>query len=324
MHIDCPKCQAVYDVPDEALPNEKAGEKPLKMRCFKCKAVFHVSIRTGPVAQPPAADGAVGESRPPMARPVSRAEEEEQLCIEVFDYSAQPPAKDPTGEVIPEVPAEPMRVVSRTSIWNAGNTLDLTGYATKGAMTIRRYTVACLSVALALIVLLFVFVAARNDWVLSFPNLSEQISIAFYGDDARLPPHEARALEVTVSEGYQLLTKDKKQVLVVLGQVFNPEDEERQNVMLNARIVSYEGKVFFEKRAPCGRVFKNRTLKRKHSTAIDALFTKKGEPYNCKIAGKKVRKFQIVFDNMTPGFDEKYRVEVKAVDAKLTEAVKGD
>ncbi|MCP4675565.1 MAG: hypothetical protein GY854_08675 [Deltaproteobacteria bacterium] len=349
MQIKCPKCSAVYEVPEKALPKEQRGDKPQKMRCFKCKSVFNVSLRPAkppetpppepkpPEPKPPEPKTPKSEEKlkpplapkenpppPPPLSPPSITPGEEELCISVFDYdekkkneaAVSTPSTDNKRPSIPDV-------VSDTDAWTTGKTLDLSGYSTKGQMTIRRYFLSCLAVGLALIVLLLVFVAARNDWVLSFPNLSEQIGIAFFGESARQPPDSVKELAVTVKEGFKILSKDKVPILVVSGEVINPGEQTRVHVVLEGRIIDSQGKIRFTEQAPCGRVFKTKRLKKMNTGSFDKLYLKKGKPYNCRVKGNASRKYLLIFDDMPPDFDEKYRVEVKAVSGDVKESTDG-
>ncbi len=349
MQIKCPKCSATYEVPEAALPKEQRGDKPRKMRCFKCKTVFAVSMRPAkPAEEPvekPVEEKRVGTSKPdsrstpepekltpPLAHLVEPEQaseppepeitaEEEELCISVFDYGD---TQSNTSDNAQPEPAAPPRVVSRTSAWNVETTLDLSGYATKGQMPIRRFIMFGFGVVLALIILMFVFIAARNDWVISFPDLPEQIGIAFWGEEARKPPKAVQELEVTITEGYQALAKNKQPVLVVTGEVRNPNDEARANVVLQGRIVSTDGSVRFETTAPCGKAFKKSKLKKTKRGSFNRLYIRKGKLYDCKVKANSKRKYQLIFDNMPPDYKEKYRVEVKVISGNVKEEEKQD
>jgi predicted Zn finger-like uncharacterized protein len=277
MRIKCPKCLATYDVPDRALPKEKSGDKPQKMRCFRCKTIFSV-----------------------MLRPETRAEHPVQIV-----------KNDPISK--------PANIVSETSAWTGKTTLDLGGFEAKGQMPIRRFFFLCLVTGFAIVVLFFLFVAGRNDWVLSFPNLSDQIVVAFWGEAAKPPPEAAVKLEVKVEEGHRVILQDDDSVLVVTGEIVNPSEEIRSNVVLNGRIVGSDGKARYETSAPCGKVFKNAKIKKTKRGEFDKLYSRKGKVYDCRVKSKSKRKYMLIFDNIPPDYSEKYKVEVRVVQARTSE-----
>ncbi len=126
-------------------------------------------------------------------------------------------------------------------------------------------------------------------------------------------PKTVKPLEVTVDEGYNLIIKDKHPILVVKGSVFNPASETKNHITLEGRIVDKKGKVRFKTQAPCGKIFRNRKLKRTRRGDFFKLYKSKGTLHNCKIDRGKKRKFELIFDGIPPDFKEHYSVQVTVV-----------
>lgn len=206
-------------------------------------------------------------------------------------------------------------VVNGASQWTGGNTLDLGAFEAKSHMPIRKFVLLNAIAALALIVLFFLFVAGRNDWVLSFPNLSDQITMAFWGKSAKPPPEEARELVVEVTKGSKIVAHDNNPLLVVTGQVQNPSEETRANVVLNGRLIGPDGQLRAETSAPCGRVFANAKLKKVKPGEFQKLYSTKGANYNCRVKGNSKRKYMLIFDNLPRDYSEKFKVEVRVAAA---------
>ena len=136
---------------------------------------------------------------------------------------------------------------------------------------------------------------------------------------ARKPPEAVRDLEVIVAEGYQVISRDGKPILVVAGEVVNPAKQTRTDVILHGQIVGTDGEVKFETRAPCGKVFKKARLKKVKKDNYFDLYSRKGKLYNCKIKPESKRKFMLIFDDMPPDYHEKYKVEVTVMQARTEE-----
>lgn len=97
MLIQCQGCAAKYFLPEDKVP-----EKPIKVRCPKCKAVFTLVPRAEPVA----AKNVVGEPTAPQSA-IPPLEPAEQVMPEPA-AAAAPQAPDvPRAPKIPEAPPEP-------------------------------------------------------------------------------------------------------------------------------------------------------------------------------------------------------------------------
>jgi hypothetical protein len=167
----------------------------------------------------------------------------------------------------------------------------------------------------ALLVGFLVFVAEQNSWALSFSRLPEQVDNAFFGNSGEHARASAAPLVVTVYEGSQLKHKDKDPILVVRGEVLNPADIERTHILLEGQIVEKSGKVAFEAKGPCGKIYRNRKLRKTSRNSMNKLWTKSGELHNCKLQKDKSAKFQLVFDNIPADYSEEYTIRVKATHA---------
>jgi len=157
------------------------------------------------------------------------------------------------------------------------------------------------------------FVAERNDWLLSISELPEQIEIAFHGS-----PEEQKAMAlseppvVEISEVLQNKHKDGDPIWIVSGTVTNASTVKREQVIIRGQIVESDGDVAFESSVPCGRVFLNRRIRSTPRDDVDKLWIIKRKKYNCTLAPKGIKKFQLVFEDIPPGYKNKYSINAKA------------
>ncbi len=177
-----------------------------------------------------------------------------------------------------------------------------------------RLLIGILAVILvAIVFMLLTYVAMKNEGVLALDKLPEQVEVALAKDDASRADSHPADLAVTLDEGYKLVIKDKKPVLVVKGEVFNPGPTRRTRILLEGRIVDAGGNVRFTTRAPCGKLISNRKLKRTKRGRFSRLFVRKKAYVDCSLDPGKKKKFQMIFDDIPPDYDEEYTVKVKTL-----------
>ena len=163
------------------------------------------------------------------------------------------------------------------------------------------------------------YLTYHNKGILELDKLPDQVQVAIEG----APPKQNEGtdieqLSVTLDEGYKLKLTDGNFILVVKGQIENPADVTRNNIILQGQIVDEAQKVRFTSRAPCGKVVANRKLQRTKKGNFSKLFVRGGEFINCILKPGRKKRFQLVFDDMPADFSDNYSVRVKTLFAGHT------
>ena len=190
--------------------------------------------------------------------------------------------------------------------------MDLGNYAAPSAESQR--IGKFVAIGIAVVLLFFFFVFARNGFNVSFGELPEQIAFAFSGGEYEDLPDAVRDLEVTVGRRH-LLSRTGGSMLVVMGTVFNNSPVQRKSVELRGKLMDPSGEVHDEIRIPCDRSFEDAELKETAVGQIPALF-RKGSAANCTIRGESSTLFQLVFESVPALYDSSYIVEVQPVHAE--------
>jgi hypothetical protein len=184
--------------------------------------------------------------------------------------------------------------------------------------SIKWYHVALMG-AIVFTVTFLGYLTYHNKGVLELDKLPDQVQVAIEG----APPEQNEStdieqLSVALDEGYKLKLTDGNLILVVKGQIENPADVTRNNIILQGQIVDKAQKVRFTSRAPCGKVIANRKLKRIKKGKFAKLFVRRGEFINCILKPGQKKKFQLIFDDMPTDFSDNYSVRVKTLFAGHT------
>jgi len=304
MLVKCPSCATDYNIPDTFLSSKDADEaRQRKMRCYKCKTIFSVSSdkkktkkQYEEFAEPQTTDESELFSD-------SQSTDEKNLLFEVFSQNE-----------VDETSSE--AVVKNASSWTLKNALDLGEYATENKKSFKWFSVVFSIAAAVVLICFFTFVSAKNEWSLSISNISEQISIAFYGKQEIELPSEVKGLVISPLESYELVAKDGRKIIVAKGRVENTLNEIRTAVILEAKLIDKSGKVRRKITAPCGRNVNNKKLKKSKRGTGQKLFKIRGKDYNCKIAPQKTAKYKIFFEDLPEDYNNTFVVELKAIFAK--------
>ena len=182
--------------------------------------------------------------------------------------------------------------------------------ASKELGSVRAFIMRSLVAALVLGVAFFAFVAWRNDWILSLRDLPEQIEIAVFGRDTEQQPGDLDGIKVELGEGYKLIARDKRTIMVVNGRVVNETSGEKTDVLLRGSIIGSDGDVLFEMKAPCGRVRTDAKLKRTPKGRIEKYYKKRGQYRSCNLESGSTKPYQIVFDSVPSDLGEPFKVRV--------------
>lgn len=127
---------------------------------------------------------------------------------------------------------------------------------------------------------------------------------------------DIKNIESTVESDYKMTTDDGKEVLIALGSVVNNNETVRTHVIIEGQLVDESGAVFAKTQAPCGMIAKEATLKKKSANNLASLYKKKGRVYNCRLKPGWERKYQLVFKDLPPSYDDTFKVETTVVSAR--------
>ncbi len=330
MLISCPECAAVYRLSADVLPRQSLGDRPQKMRCCQCATVFVVSLK--------AAEAEVGPGYEEFAVPEPKDEEldgdmtqlhipsvpdggletdaeTEQLCVDVFDYQ-----KEPSGriEVTKEEPQDPPpQLVENPREWTSENILSLSKFEVPtgaGGKKRKMLFVWIATGTLFVLAALFVVFLFSPD---EEPPASSELSSP---DDpaepkgasakARPEPSIDEALSVQVGQPRKLVSVGGDEILIVNGRVVNETDAKYTEVLLEARVIDEAGQTRFETKGPCGIVYKDARLHKRKKGRFSRMFKRRGRFVDCKIGPGRSKQYQLIFEDISSGFDESYRVEV--------------
>jgi hypothetical protein len=170
-----------------------------------------------------------------------------------------------------------------------------------------------IAIGVALVLMLLAFVALKNKGVLELDNLPEQVKIALADEPLKTRDQASPPLDITLNNGYRLIIKDKKPILVVKGKIENTGSVKRTRIILEGRIVDNTGQVQFTTRAPCGKMFANKRLRKTKRGAFSKLFVRKKEYINCVLEPGQKKWFQLIFDDIPEDYDDDYTVQVKTL-----------
>jgi hypothetical protein len=170
-----------------------------------------------------------------------------------------------------------------------------------------------IAIGVALVLMLLAFVALKNDGVLELDKLPEQVKIALADEPPPTKDQAPLSLDITLNNGYKLIIKDKKPILVVKGRIENTGPVKRTRIILEGRIVDNAGQVLFTTRAPCGKMFANKRLRKTKRGAFSKLFVRNKEFIDCALEPGQKKWFQLIFDDIPEGYDDDYTVQVKTL-----------
>jgi predicted Zn finger-like uncharacterized protein len=247
--------------------------------------------------------------------------------------AAEPPSTQPVAAEPPPAPAPPGPEPSAArrsapsavgdiyggsaSAWEMEAPLELAGYALGMEETASggQFIGKLMTVIIVLIVAFFVFVAFRNGWSISIPDLRDQIAFAFSGAELEEFPDEVDDLEATIADRRIVIARDKTPYLVVTGEVVNNSPVLKANVILRGRLLDPAGDIRGEVRAPCGKVAEDSVIEALEAGSAPGLYRQGGELYNCQLSGSGSTVFQIIFDDMPADYDGSFQVEIRPVAA---------
>ncbi len=225
--------------------------------------------------------------------------------------AATPPQPSPSqDQVVPDIYG------GSASAWETEAPLDLGGFAVESPSSTGQLVGKLATAFVVLVASFFVYVAYRNGWSLSLPELDQQIAFAFSEEETERLPDEVDGLEVTIDERRVLLRKRKPPLLIINGKVFNNTSLPLTNIVLRGRVFDEKGEMRAQIRIPCDRLFRDKKLKKARSGAIPTFYRKKGALHNCTIKGESSTLYQIVFEDPPADYDETFRVEVKPISAR--------
>jgi hypothetical protein len=160
-----------------------------------------------------------------------------------------------------------------------------------------------------------IFVAARNGWNLSIPDLPEQIAFAFSNEAGETLPAEVENMDVTVIDRRMVLADDGTAYLSVGGEVFNNNMAGRSHIILRGRLYDSAGDLRAEARMPCGRAVDDKALKATPKGTVAGHFSPGGTLYNCQLSPDGSTLFQVIFENVPADYDATFEVKVMVVAA---------
>ncbi|MDD5306484.1 MAG: zinc-ribbon domain-containing protein [Deltaproteobacteria bacterium] len=347
MIVKCPACSTLYN-----LPEDKLGDKPRKMRCSKCRAVFALARRsadtpagyeefTGQQASLPSEFAFLREAPEPPAPPVARiipapvpavssappksssvSPPPPQIEID-FDMRSQAPPP-PVAARPPAVPAQAPAIVIAPSMpvrsqatWETEDPLYLDEYAVPEHTGRGQVAGKIVTVLMLLVVGFLVWVAYRNGWSLKPVELPDQIAFALSDKVHESFPDEVQGLDLTVDSRRVLTGAGKNKILHVKGTIYNTNRTERFGIVLRARLLDPLGTVRSEVRVPCGVHIDDETVKATDKGAMTGHYLKNGALFDCRVYASESLFFEAVFDELPADYDDSYTVVVQPVAARL-------
>lgn len=307
-----PPAEAPAPAPPEPAP-EPTPSQPAAARGLY-KAIVEGSDRE-PEAIPLEPKVVSGPTRDPSAPPAPPVEPPQQ---------PQPPAAEPAPQP-PEQPAPPRPSApsavediygGTASAWEMEAPLELGGYAIEeetpsGGQSAGKF----FTVLIILVVLFFTFVAYRNGWSISIPDLGDQIAFAFSGQELESLPEEVENIDTTIADRKMLMGKEDAAFLVVSGEVVNGNPMPRTNIMIRGQLIDGAGDVRSEVRAPCGKVIDDPVLEATKKGDVAGHYRQSGSLYNCILSANGSTVFQLVFEDLPADYDSSFAVKARAIGA---------
>jgi predicted Zn finger-like uncharacterized protein len=335
MIIKCPKCSTGYSIPENMI-----GEKPRKMRCSRCKNLFTIARRAE--AAPSGYEEFTGQhhlpgefaflKESPAKEPPPQPEEPPPQPEETSPQLVQPAPPTPmpaqsapiapapltvTTEPTPPPPSAPEIYGGTASAWEMEAPLDLGGFTIANEVPPKgQATGKVIFVVVVLLVGFLVFVAYRNGWAISIPELGDQIAFAFSGAELEDLPKEARDIEATINRRKIIMNMEKTPFLVIQGEVTNIATARRSKIIMRAQLIDAVGDIRAQVRAPCGKLINDSVIEVTPKGAMKGHYRSGGAFYNCSVEGGGNTVFQLIFDEVPADYDDSFDVLVQAVAAK--------
>ncbi len=285
----------------DTLAEEPAGRPSPPM------AVVHPATPSAP----PAADVAPA---PPDNRVADRSTPTPAQALAPETPAAPAPTPTPTRQSPPPPANDPYG--SSSPAWEQQQPLDLGAFQVTQAVPQNQQTGKIVGGIAALVILFFVFVAFRNGWDLSLPNLADQVAFAFSSGSYEALPEETESIETTISNRRLLAGADNRGFLIVEGEVFNNAAASRSHVVLRGRLFDKHNDVRGETKAPCGRSLDDAQVKTLQKGSLNGHYRPGGELYNCALKANGAGAYQLIFDDLPLDYDSSFTVEVQAVLAR--------
>ncbi|MDJ0761641.1 MAG: zinc-ribbon domain-containing protein [Myxococcota bacterium] len=331
--IKCPSCGVAYK-----LPKDKIGANPRRMRCAKCHTAFTIARRT---SIPPA--GLTKFKYEEFVNEAPNVPSEFGFLVETPDASASaaptperpaipPPKNDKPTDAVdafqaadasPETTPESFEPKSEEVYFDEDDTswisrapLDLNEFSIGQASAKTRRAGKIVTGAVGFIIIFFIFVAFRNGWQLSVPDLSSQVAFAFSTRTFEKLPDEVKGLEVNVYDRRTLIASDGRPILVVLGDIQNNAPTRRTHILLRGRVLDDGGTVRAETKLPCGVMVDDIEIKATAKGGMREHFLTGASPYNCDLRPEGFCKYKLVFDPSPETTDSLSNIEVVAIAAR--------
>ncbi len=330
MIIKCPKCSTGYSIPENMI-----GEKPRKMRCSRCKNLFTIARRSE--AAPSGYEEFTGQhhlpgefaflKESPTKEPAPQLEEPTPQLVQPAPPAPMPAQPAPAPPPPPIDAPESVETDTSTSAseiyggtassWEMEAPLDLGGFVVANEVPARGQTIGKLIfVIVVLLVGFLVFVAYRNGWDISIPDLGDQISFALSGEKLEELPKEARDIEVMIHRRKIIMNREKVTFLVVQGEVTNNATAGRSRIIMRAQLIDAVGDIRAQVRAPCGKLIDDSIIEATPKGAMGGHYRRGGALYNCSVEGNGNTVFQLIFDEVPADYDDSFDVRVQAVAAR--------
>lgn len=306
--VMCPNCASGYDIPARILP--KSGVKTQKMRCFRCKAVFTVQLKSDDsiateqthLAIPPMVDRnrRFAHMPPPPPRQVrKRSDRQPHIAFAntIFDQTPQihVESRERTRSDAPVVIDSSDTYTKPKNIWISMSMMGI--------------------VFLSFVsVLMFWFSRGEGEIELDEPA-AEQVEIVVPDvAEAAVPATPSASdpqMPVTVIGSYKFVARGNEPILIVDGRVFNSTDDNKTQIVVEGQILDKDGNVKYTTTAPCGILHRNKDLKKTPRESIEKLYSPGGKPFTCSVKSGGRKKYQLIFDRMPEDFSDEYSVKVR-------------
>ncbi len=343
MIIRCPQCSARYKIPDSSI-----GANPRKLRCAKCQKAFIVARRvsippggfddfdyeelttresssqpdefaflTRTSLAPPEAKGAPQIPQGPPSAPLvpDRKPQGDPTEPAVMDFE-EPEARSTKQAADNAIAQQQTPRQSVVPEWEEQDPFDLAGFDLDQQNERSKKIGKLVTVVIVVAAMLLVFVAYRNNWSLSMPNLGKQIGFAFSGGEREDIPEEATDLEAFVDSRQTILGADKRAFLAIVGGVINNDSAPRSHILLRGRLFDGSGDMRSEAKAPCGHSLTEKEIKTTAPGKMEHRYQKDGQFLDCTIKSNSSGAFQMVFDDLPADYNSLFKVEVRAIYAQ--------
>lgn len=327
MIIKCPQCSTGYSIPENMI-----GGKPRKMRCSRCRNLFTIARRAE--AAPSGYEEFTGQhhlpgefaflkespaKEPPVQpeEPPAKPEEPPAQPVQPAPPTPMPAQPAPPASAPPTSPSAPEIYGGTASAWEMEAPLDLGGFTITNEIPSRgQATGKVIFVVVVLLIGFLLFVAYRNSWSISIPDLGDQIAFAFSGEKLEELPEEARDIEATINRRKIITNREKTPFLVVQGEVTNIAMARRSKIIMRAQLIDTIGDIRAQVRAPCGKLIDDSVIEATPKGAMNGHYRSGGALYNCSVEGGGNTVFQIIFDEVPADYDDSFEVRVQAVAAQ--------